>query len=178
MANPNGAAPEQFRYIPCKFCNMILSVSIPCRDIFDVVSVRCGHCTNIWSENIAASFHSMSAKDVQVSNQSSSVFRFDSGSSSKYMSKPSNRAPTTTVTQERVVNQPPQKRHRAPSLYNQFIKEEIQRIKVNNPEISHREAFSAAAKNWARVPHIHFGLMLETSANSTKLDDVSAIAVK
>ncbi|MBS2599792.1 hypothetical protein KFY57_27105, partial [Salmonella enterica subsp. enterica serovar Typhimurium] len=61
---------------------------------------------------------------------------------------------------------------RVPSAYNQFIKEEIQRIKASNPEISHREAFSTAAKNWAHFPRIHFGLMLETN-NQVKLDDGS-----
>ncbi|CAA6663306.1 unnamed protein product [Spirodela intermedia] len=50
---------------------------------------------------------------------------------------------------------------RVPSAYNRFIKEEIQRIKAENPDITHREAFSAAAKNWAHFPHIHFGLMSE-----------------
>ncbi|RZB80221.1 putative pectin methyltransferase QUA2 isoform B [Glycine soja] len=40
-----------------------------------------------------------------------------------------------------------EKRHRVPSAYNRFIKEEIQRIKASNPDISHREAFSSAAKN-------------------------------
>ncbi|KAL6903426.1 hypothetical protein ACP4OV_004239 [Aristida adscensionis] len=52
-----------------------------------------------------------------------------------------------------------EKRQRVPSAYNRFIKDEIQRIKASNPDISHREAFSAAAKNWAHFPHIHFGLM-------------------
>ncbi|PQQ04542.1 protein CRABS CLAW isoform X3 [Prunus yedoensis var. nudiflora] len=47
-------------------------------------------------------------------------------------------------------NVPPEKKHRLPSAYNRFMKEEIQRIKAANPEIPHREAFSAAAKNWAR----------------------------
>ncbi|THG11064.1 hypothetical protein TEA_023395 [Camellia sinensis var. sinensis] len=56
-------------------------------------------------------------------------------------------------------NRPPEKRQRVPSAYNRFIKDEIQRIKAGNPEISHREAFSAAAKNWAHFPHIHFGLL-------------------
>uniref|UniRef100_A0A804RKY1 Protein YABBY 5 n=1 Tax=Zea mays TaxID=4577 RepID=A0A804RKY1_MAIZE len=51
------------------------------------------------------------------------------------------------------------KRQRVPSAYNRFIKDEIQRIKASNPDITHREAFSAAAKNWAHFPHIHFGLM-------------------
>ncbi|CAN1247638.1 Putative axial regulator YABBY 2 [Linum perenne] len=56
---------------------------------------------------------------------------------------------------------PPEKRQRVPSAYNRFIKEEIQRIKTSNPDISHREAFSTAAKNWAHFPHIHFGLKLQ-----------------
>nr|XP_018675932.1 PREDICTED: protein YABBY 4-like isoform X1 [Musa acuminata subsp. malaccensis] len=46
-----------------------------------------------------------------------------------------------------VVNRPPEKRQRVPSAYNRFIKDEIQRIKAGNPDITHREAFSAAAKN-------------------------------
>ncbi|KAL0282941.1 UNVERIFIED_CONTAM: Axial regulator YABBY 1, partial [Sesamum angustifolium] len=46
-----------------------------------------------------------------------------------------------------VANRPPEKRQRVPSAYNRFIKDEIQRIKAGNPDISHREAFSAAAKN-------------------------------
>nr|CAD1836301.1 unnamed protein product [Ananas comosus var. bracteatus] len=58
-----------------------------------------------------------------------------------------------------VINRAPEKRQRVPSAYNRFIKDEIQRIKAGNPDISHREAFSAAAKNWAYFPHIHFGLM-------------------
>ncbi|KAF4387959.1 hypothetical protein F8388_005576 [Cannabis sativa] len=54
---------------------------------------------------------------------------------------------------------PLEKRQRVPSAYNPFIKDEIQRIKSVNPDISHKEAFSAAAKNWAHFPHIHFGPM-------------------
>ncbi|PKA64931.1 Protein drooping leaf [Apostasia shenzhenica] len=45
---------------------------------------------------------------------------------------------------------PPEKKHRLPSAYNHFMREEIRRIKDANPEIPHREAFSAAAKNWAK----------------------------
>uniref|UniRef100_A0A7N0TE16 Uncharacterized protein n=2 Tax=Kalanchoe fedtschenkoi TaxID=63787 RepID=A0A7N0TE16_KALFE len=59
------------------------------------------------------------------------------------------------------INKPPEKRQRVPSVYNRFIREEIQRIKAGNPDITHRQAFSAAAKNWAYFPHIHFGLMPE-----------------
>ncbi|CAM0903610.1 unnamed protein product [Alopecurus aequalis] len=61
----------------------------------------------------------------------------------------------------------PEKRQRVPSAYNRFIKDEIQRIKANNPDITHREAFSAAAKNWAHFPHIHFGLMPDQGIRKT-----------
>lgn len=67
-----------------------------------------------------------------------------------------------------VTNRPPEKRQRVPSAYNRFIKEEIQRIKAGNPDISHREAFSAAAKNWAHFPHIHFGLMADQTNAANK----------
>lgn len=66
-------------------------------------------------------------------------------------------------------SRPPEKRQRVPSAYNRFIKEEIQRIKAGNPDISHREAFSAAAKNWAHFPHIQFGLMPDQTAKKTNI---------
>ncbi|KAF5192021.1 Yabby protein [Thalictrum thalictroides] len=62
----------------------------------------------------------------------------------------------------------PEKRQRVPSAYNRFIKDEIQRIKAGNPDITHREAFSAAAKNWAHFPHIHFGLMPDQITSGKK----------
>ncbi|WVZ74433.1 hypothetical protein U9M48_022612 [Paspalum notatum var. saurae] len=68
----------------------------------------------------------------------------------------------------------PPKRQRVPSAYNRFIKDEIQRIKAGNPDITHREAFSAAAKNWAHFPHIHFGLMPDQGLKKTfKAQDAS-----
>ncbi|KAJ6903928.1 hypothetical protein NC651_021175 [Populus alba x Populus x berolinensis] len=48
----------------------------------------------------------------------------------------------------RVINKPPEKRQRGPSAYNRFIREEIRRIKTENPRIAHKEAFSTAAKNF------------------------------
>ncbi|KAI3934226.1 hypothetical protein MKW92_024604, partial [Papaver armeniacum] len=68
-----------------------------------------------------------------------------------------------------------EKKHRVPSAYNQFIKEEIQRIKANNPDINHRQAFSAAAKNWAHFPHAHFGLKLETKNKQAKLSEEATV---
>ncbi|KAM7264506.1 hypothetical protein ACFE04_002189 [Oxalis oulophora] len=108
-------------------------------------------------------------------DHSTSEYRLEMGSSSKCnINKRSaagaSNANTPRVEERTVNHRPPEKRQRVPSAYNQFIKEEIQRIKANNPDISHREAFSTAAKNWAHFPHIHFGLMLETN-NQAKMDD-------
>ncbi|CAA2998658.1 axial regulator YABBY 5-like [Olea europaea subsp. europaea] len=156
--------PEQLCYIPCNFCSIVLAVSVPCGNLFDIVTVRCGHCTNLWSVNMAATFQPLSSQDVQAPNYISSEHKkIEFGSSSKCNNKMAMRPPISDNTEQRIVNRPPEKRQRVPSAYNQFIKEEIQRIKANNPEISHREAFSTAAKNWAHFPHIHFGLMLETN---------------
>eukprot|EP00252_Welwitschia_mirabilis_P013372 TRINITY_DN2944_c0_g1_i2.p1 TRINITY_DN2944_c0_g1~~TRINITY_DN2944_c0_g1_i2.p1 ORF type:complete len:137 (+),score=0.94 TRINITY_DN2944_c0_g1_i2:264-674(+) len=49
----------------------------------------------------------------------------------------------------------PEKKQRVPTPYNIFIKDEIQRIKAQNPDISHKQAFSAAAKSWAHHPRYH-----------------------
>ncbi|XP_078430813.1 protein YABBY 2-like isoform X2 [Wolffia australiana] len=65
------------------------------------------------------------------------------------------------------------KRQRVPSFYNRFIKEEIARIKQKNPAISHKEAFSAAAKNWAHLPHLQCGSDYQLEKR-LKLDDSSA----
>ncbi|KAI3513802.1 hypothetical protein L1887_11970 [Cichorium endivia] len=107
----------------------------------------------------------------QVPNHNSLNSTADLGSSSRYLPvKP----PTPSITNDQLtVNAPPEKRTRVPSAYNQFIKQEIQRIKATNPNISHREAFSAAAKNWAHFPHIHFGLMLEDNNHLAKLDELN-----
>ncbi|KAI7724783.1 hypothetical protein M8C21_031208, partial [Ambrosia artemisiifolia] len=60
-----------------------------------------------------------------------------------------------------VINKPPEKRQRAPSSYNNFInsdvyiiREEIRRLKTQHPNMSHKQAFSTAAKNWAHSPLI------------------------
>ncbi|XP_010557599.1 PREDICTED: axial regulator YABBY 5-like [Tarenaya hassleriana] len=156
-------AAEQLCYIPCNFCNIVLAVSVPCSSMFDIVTVRCGHCTNLWSVNMAAALQSLSRPNFQAPNYFIQEYRNEFGSSSRCHNKVPPRISTRTAGEQRVENRPTGKRQRVPSAYNQFIKEEIQRIKANNPDISHREAFSTAAKNWAHFPHIHFGLMLENN---------------
>ncbi|GLU15144.1 hypothetical protein SLE2022_316620 [Rubroshorea leprosula] len=172
MSSSNISSGSELCYIPCNICNSVLAVGVPSSRLFDTVTVRCEQCCNLWAVNLAT-LRSRSAQDSeQVTNSCLLKYQNELGSSSKCnKNKYVRKATTLNTMQERIVNPPPNKRHRAPSLYNQFIKEEIQRIKTNNPDISHREAFSTAAKNWARFPHINFGLILEKADDQAKPDE-------
>ncbi|XP_010488902.1 PREDICTED: putative axial regulator YABBY 2 [Camelina sativa] len=173
---------ERVCYVHCSFCTTILAVSVPYASLFTLVTVRCGHCTNLLSLNIGVSLHQTSPppinQDLQPYKQhiTSSVTRKDFGSSSR---STNNISTTLSENIDRDAPRmppirPPEKRQRVPSAYNRFIKEEIQRIKACNPEISHREAFSTAAKNWAHFPHIHFGLKLDGNKKGKQLDQTVA----
>lgn len=159
---------EQLCYVHCNYCDTVLAVSVPCTSLFKTVTVRCGHCTNLLSVNMRGLL-------LPAANQLHLGHSYFSPQNllEEIRNSPSNLLinqpiPNETLMPVRgidelpkppVANRPPEKRQRVPSAYNRFIKEEIQRIKAGNPDISHREAFSAAAKNWAHFPHIHFGLM-------------------
>ncbi|XP_078167023.1 protein YABBY 4-like isoform X2 [Carex rostrata] len=172
---------EQLCYVHCNFCDTILAVGVPCSSFFKTVTVRCGHCNNLLSVNLRGlllptgnqlhfghAFLSSPHHGLldEIPHQPTSL-SMDQAACQSNLITSSNKAPHLIKTlnsepeppQTPVVNRPPEKRQRVPSAYNRFIKEEIQRIKAGNPDISHREAFSAAAKNWAHFPHIHFGLM-------------------
>ncbi|RVW16762.1 Protein YABBY 4 [Vitis vinifera] len=269
MSSCIDVASEQLCYIPCNFCNIVLAVSIvrlsfpssfavkeksylkvsvPCSSLFDIVTVRCGHCTNLWSVNMAAAFQSLSWQDVQGDDSHPLIllptiasaklgflgplllrksksfwicihggFQSDSLSpllpsvtlaaavtktyffafcrvgfaatvvkasgavlthqGKAFLGHPTTllqitgltwvplpnatprwpwRAPASNISEERIVNRPPEKRQRVPSAYNQFIKEEIQRIKANNPDISHREPFKYCCKKLGALPPYPF----------------------
>ncbi|XVF33522.1 hypothetical protein REPUB_Repub17cG0175900 [Reevesia pubescens] len=170
--SPDHLSPsDQLCYVHCNFCDTVLAVSVPSASLFKTVTVRCGHCTNLLSvnmrglllpsanqlhlghsfftpQNLLEEIRSIAPQNMLINqpNPSDSVM-------------PAIRGGVEDIPKPPVVNRPPEKRQRVPSAYNRFIKDEIQRIKAGNPDISHREAFSAAAKNWAHFPHIHFGLM-------------------
>ncbi|KAI3709447.1 hypothetical protein L2E82_39209 [Cichorium intybus] len=184
----SAAVSEQLCYIHCNFCNIVLAVSVPCSSLFDTVTVRCGNCTNMWPVNVgmAAAFHqslsgststfqdSSSSHHQQELNHIAPNYRVDLGFSSdcnKNMPMSMRPRPPPLINAQEINNRPQEKRQRVPSLYNRFIKEEIQRIKANNPDISHKEAFSTAAKNWAHFPRIHFGLMLENNHHQANIDE-------
>ncbi|XP_073149114.1 putative axial regulator YABBY 2 isoform X3 [Henckelia pumila] len=159
---------ERVCYVQCNFCNTILAVSVPLSSMFTIATVRCGHCANLLSVNMGDSLLNNNIQDLQQKQlfMSENAVK-DNCSSSKWNKIGS--LPAEYEQPKMAPIRPPEKRQRVPSAYNRFIKEEIQRIKASNPEISHREAFSTAAKNWAHFPHIHFGLKLESNKQA-KLD--------
>ncbi|TQD83600.1 hypothetical protein C1H46_030838 [Malus baccata] len=121
-------------------------VGIPCKRLMDTVTVKCGHCSNLSFLSTRPPLQGQCLPDhpTSLTLQAGCCNDFkkeqSSTSSSPVSSDPlSPKAP--------FVVKPPEKKHRLPSAYNRFMKDEIQRIKAANPEIPHREAFSAAAKN-------------------------------
>ncbi|KAK4762668.1 hypothetical protein SAY86_008436 [Trapa natans] len=160
-----------------------MQVSVPSSSMCTIVTVRCGHCANLLTVNMAGvspqplPLHELNQRQQQ--QQLEEPMKGSGSSSSKSNTSNTNHkftSPFQSATHHQQSQppyrippiRPPEKRQRVPSAYNRFIKEEIQRIKASNPDISHREAFSMAAKNWAHFPNIHFGLKLDGSNNMSK----------
>ncbi|EOX96270.1 Plant-specific transcription factor YABBY family protein isoform 1 [Theobroma cacao] len=179
--SPDHLSPsDQLCYVHCNFCDTVLAVSVPCTSLFKTVTVRCGHCTNLLSVNMRGlllpaanqlhlghSFFTPQNLLEEIRSAPPNMLINQPNPSDTVM--PAIRGGVEEIPKPPVVNRPPEKRQRVPSAYNRFIKDEIQRIKAGNPDISHREAFSAAAKNWAHFPHIHFGLMPDQPVKKTNV---------
>ncbi|XAR63193.1 hypothetical protein NMG60_11023044 [Bertholletia excelsa] len=164
----SSSSSEQLCYVHCNLCDTVLAVSVPSSSLFKTVTVRCGHCSNLLSVNMRGlllpspnQFH-LGPSFFPPQNLLEEIRSPTSNLLGNQTAPHGPAAPPVLSLDELQkpppANKPPEKRHRVPSAYNRFIKDEIQRIKAGNPDISHREAFSAAAKNWAHFPHIHFGL--------------------
>ncbi|CAL9095626.1 unnamed protein product [Musa textilis] len=147
-SNPLLELPEQLGYVQCSFCATILLVSVPCSSLLKVVTVRCGHCTGLLSVSLVRT--SVVPVELLASLGDEEVRTCSSGGGGVGEEETETRSPTRAP----IINKPPEKRQRAPSAYNHFIREEIVRIKAREPNITHKEAFSAAAKNWAHFPRI------------------------
>ncbi|XP_040373793.1 axial regulator YABBY 4 [Rosa chinensis] len=164
--------PEQICYVQCGFCATILLVSVPCSSLSRLVTVRCGHCSCLLSVNMLKAsflpFHLLASlgqnvdqeKDQEICVEEVEEVKYpglgDMRSPSMAVSNNSENEEYTNITLNHIVNKPPEKRQRAPSAYNRFIKEEIQRLKAENPSMTHKEAFSTAAKNWAQFPPVQY----------------------
>ncbi|KAK4773602.1 hypothetical protein SAY87_028621 [Trapa incisa] len=164
-------ASERVCYVHCNFCNTVLAVSVPSSSMYTIVTVRCGHCANLLTVNMAGVSlqpHSLQLNQPQKQQYLTGPDQLlkGSGSSSSKCNTSNVHDKFTSSFESAPQHQhqqqqdqapsrlppirPPEKRQRVPSAYNRFIKEEIQRIKASNPDISHREAFSMAAKNVSR----------------------------
>ncbi|XP_019460408.1 PREDICTED: protein CRABS CLAW isoform X2 [Lupinus angustifolius] len=139
---------EHLCYVRCNFCNTVLAVGIPCKRLLDTVTVKCGHCSNLSFLSTRPPY----SPQTQTIDHTLSLQGFYSDTKKGHASSSSPTTSNESVSPKAApfVVKPPEKKHRLPSAYNRFMKDEIQRIKAANPEIPHREAFSAAAKNWAR----------------------------
>ncbi|KAH9708836.1 Axial regulator YABBY 4 [Citrus sinensis] len=176
-------------------------VSVPCSSMSMVVTVRCGHCTSLLSVNmmkasfvplhLLASFsHDDEPKEEfrkeEVQADQKAFNRF----SPSILTSSDNEEEDTGSVINHVVNKPPERRQRAPSAYNRFIKEEIRRLKTENPNMAHKEAFSTAAKNVRPLEintsnmHLKFWSCLTTLSGpnvlqfSTKEMEKAAVAKK
>nr|GMD12733.1 putative axial regulator YABBY 2 isoform X2 [Ipomoea batatas] len=157
------ASADRVCYVNCSFCNTILAVSVPCiSSMLNTVVVRCGHCSNLLSVDLGALLHPFPLQDFQQQEQHQFEDAMGSVPSNYNCNMFSVFESHDQLLEQSIISfyAALEKRQRAPSAYNRFIKEEIHRIKASNPKISHKEAFSAAAKNWAHFPHAHFGLNL------------------
>ncbi|KAI5572785.1 hypothetical protein BDE02_10G036400 [Populus trichocarpa] len=159
--------PDQICYVQCGFCTTILLVSVPCSSSSTVVTVICGHCSSLLSVNLTKiSFlpfnlltslsHDQEQKELLSPDEVNAQKGLDTQSSFIAISSDNDEDIDKVNPVNRVINKPPEKRQRAPSAYNCFIKEEIRRLKTENPNMAHKEAFSTAAKNWAHCPHVHY----------------------
>ncbi|XP_023511763.1 axial regulator YABBY 4 isoform X1 [Cucurbita pepo subsp. pepo] len=152
--------PEKICYVQCGICTTILLVSVPCSSLSMEVTVTCGHCSSLLSVNMMRAtlvpLHFLSSLSRNLPKEGcremSSGKLFDSfiRSNLKFSEYEVEEGliPVTPPS----VNKPPEKRQRVPSAYNCFIKDEIRRLKAENPQMTHKEAFRTAAKNWANFP--------------------------
>ncbi|XP_048232334.1 axial regulator YABBY 4 isoform X1 [Ricinus communis] len=161
--------PEQICYVQCGFCDTILLVSVPGSSLSMVVTVRCGHCTSLLSVNmmkvsfvpfqqlLASLTHDQQKEEINLEGPDARKTLDIERSLSMAACSDDNKLEEDKNPVNRVINKPPEKRQRAPSAYNRFInREEIRRLKAENPDMAHKEAFSTAAKNWANNPPIHY----------------------
>ncbi|KAL4353078.1 hypothetical protein GQ457_06G032750 [Hibiscus cannabinus] len=156
-------------------------VSVPCSSLLKTVTVRCGHCTNLLSVNMrglllpaANQLHLAHSFFTPRNLLCTTEYTDDQSPGTKglrYSIEEQMRSTSPNVRWSTDVrfftfyrtNFNAFKRQRVPSAwYNRFIKDEIQRIKAENPDIWHRDAFIAAAKNLV-------GLMPDQAARKTNI---------
>ncbi|XP_020572966.1 protein DROOPING LEAF-like isoform X1 [Phalaenopsis equestris] len=159
---------EHLCYVRCAYCNTVLAlqVGVPCKRLMDTVTVKCGHCNHLSFLNprrLLQAHYSDHQLGFQDPCNDCRKGQLSAASSSSSMEQ----APKAPF-----VVKPPEKKHRLPSAYNRFMREEIQRIKAAKPDIPHREAFSTAAKNWAKCDPRGVNTVNPTSENNEAMKSI------
>ncbi|KAK7410466.1 hypothetical protein VNO78_01268 [Psophocarpus tetragonolobus] len=154
---------EQLCYIQCGFCTTILMVSVPCSSLSMVVTVRCGHCTSLLSVNMMKAsfvpFHILASLNHLEPKASS-----PEEDASKILNR--HKAYMMTYSDCEVEGIIPM---------NNVVNKQIKRLKAENPDMAHKEAFSTAAKNWANFPQSQWCKGDEESCSQTdQLVDVDS----
>ncbi|XP_073138802.1 axial regulator YABBY 4 [Henckelia pumila] len=158
---------DQICSVQCGFCSTILLVSVPCNSLSMAATVRCGHCSTILSVNMLKAcflplhlFSSLNQFQEMIIQQKQEGLpgevdadtKKDGPSSLFFSSSDEEEDDYESLEYNQIIHKPPEKKQRAPSAYNHFIRDEIKRLKTEYPNITHKQAFSAAAKNWAHCP--------------------------
>ncbi|XP_057950335.1 axial regulator YABBY 4 [Malania oleifera] len=151
---------DQICYVQCGLCTIILVVSVPSSCLSMVrVPVRCGRCMGILSVNMTkASFAPLrpfpSLNQAELKDQESCPEEKEAQEAFKNRCLSMVAASNTedgdiVVPTNPVINKHQEKRKRPSTAYNNFIREEIRRLKAQCPNMTHKEAFRLAPKNWA-----------------------------
>ncbi|XP_006657866.1 protein YABBY 7-like [Oryza brachyantha] len=154
--DPCSGLRERLGYVQCNLCDTVLLVSVPCSRVLRVVAVQCGHCSGILSAVSLPPPPLPPPASVEIRPQELDVepppreYSDESSGDDREGGDAEDDVPAAAAA----ANKPPGRRQRTPSAYNCFVKEEIKRIKCMEPNITHKQAFSTAAKNWAHLPRI------------------------
>ncbi|KAJ1253624.1 hypothetical protein BS78_K225300, partial [Paspalum vaginatum] len=144
-------ASDHVCYVNCNYCNTILVVNVPNSCSYNIVTVKCGHCTMVLSMDLSPFHQGTHCSRQVIQNRGLQYNNFGTYEpASRNLRTPSIYPMSNNQSQVSPIR-PPEKRQRVPSAYNRFIKGRNTKDKDEHPEISHREAFSAAAKNWRAV---------------------------
>ncbi|XP_051122558.1 protein YABBY 7-like [Andrographis paniculata] len=151
---------EQVYYVRCGFCSTILLVNVPCSSSLSMaVTVTCGHCAGVLTVNISkpcpVTCNLLSSTNYQQQDMLKCEPPFEEAANTfrplLHFSSDEDKN-DDSLRHEQVIHKPPERKQRPPSAYNRFIKEEIKRLKIKHPDITHKQAFSSAAKNWSHCP--------------------------
>ncbi|KAI0501115.1 hypothetical protein KFK09_016058 [Dendrobium nobile] len=125
-----GSPSEHLCYVRCAYCTTVLAVGVPCKRMTDTVTVKCGHCNSLSFLNPKPPFQTLCSDHHQTLLQRPCNFL--------WKGQHSLASSSSAVAEDMNPKAVP------------FVVKQIQRIKAAQPDIPHREAFSTAAKNWAK----------------------------